>query len=58
MRPELPGDPRHRIAEPSVEQITAALESVGLRGEAALFSSVLVEACAGRLSSKASDLDA
>lgn len=58
VRPELPGDPRHRIAEPSVEQITAALESVGLRGEAALFSSVLVEACAGRLSSKASDLDA
>jgi hypothetical protein len=50
VRPELPGDPRHRIEEPSVEAIAAALGRVGLGGEAAHFRRILEEAAAGRLS--------
>ena len=58
VRPELPGDPRHRIAEPSVDDITVALRRVGLRGEAALFSAVMHDARTRRFSPRISDLGA
>ena len=58
VRPELPGDPRHRIAEPSFEQITSALENVGLRGEAVLFGAVMDDARTGRFSLNTVGLDA
>jgi hypothetical protein len=58
VRPELPADARHRIAEPSVDDITGALRRVGLRGEAALFLTTLEDARAGLLSPENADLGA
>lgn len=50
VRPDLPGDPRHRIEEPSAADISAQLAEVGLSGEKALWEKVLAEASAGKLS--------
>lgn len=50
VRPELPGDPRHRIAEPLVGEISERLAGVGLPGEKAHWEKVLAEAAAGKLS--------
>lgn len=41
VRPELPGDPRHQVAEPARALIAAKLEQHGLPGEAALWQTVL-----------------
>jgi len=41
IRPELPGDPRHAVVEPTFEQIESALAEHGLPGEAALWRQVL-----------------
>ncbi len=38
--PELPGDPRHHVAEPSEEQIWAGLAQHGLAGEPSVWSRV------------------
>jgi hypothetical protein len=46
VRPELPGDPRHRVQEPSHEEIADALERHGHPGERALWQGVL-ENCRG-----------
>jgi len=35
--PELPGDPKHRVTEPTSEEITAHLRACGLPGEAELW---------------------
>ncbi len=40
-RPELPGDPRHRVEEPTVAKIDAALRRHGHRAEAELWAEVL-----------------
>ncbi|MDB6168886.1 MAG: hypothetical protein JWM88_1750 [Verrucomicrobia bacterium] len=40
IRPELPGDPKHAVEEPTLERIKAELENHGLPGEAALWSAV------------------
>jgi hypothetical protein len=37
VRPDLPGDPRHRVVEPTLDEIEAALRAHGHRGEAALW---------------------
>lgn len=44
VRPDLPGDPRHEIAEPSVEQIFTQLTHHGHANEAALWRSALEQA--------------
>lgn len=44
LRPLLPGDPRHRVVEPSETEIAAWLDAHGLPGETALWRSVL-ETC-------------
>jgi hypothetical protein len=41
VRSEFPADPRHAVVEPQIEEITAALEQHGLRGESARWLSVL-----------------
>ena len=41
VRPDLPGDPKHAIDEPSLEKITAQLTEHGLPGEAELWRSVM-----------------
>jgi hypothetical protein len=41
VRPDLPGDPRHQVEEPSVTTIAAQLREHGLPGEAALWRGVL-----------------
>ena len=46
VRPDLPGDPRHRVAEPSTDEISAALIRFGLPGERELFLRAM--ALAGR----------
>ncbi len=43
--PRLPGDPRHAICEPSVEEIAVALRIHGHAGELELWQSVLAAAC-------------
>lgn len=53
VRPDLPGDPRHRIAEPATEAIREALRRHGLPGEAELF--LRVRTLAGRWSRDAGD---
>lgn len=45
VRPELPGDPRHRVVEPTLEEIGAKLNAHGFPGEEALWRGVLA-ACA------------
>lgn len=44
VRPELPGDLRHRIAEPASEEIFAALHSHGHPGEADLWQAAMKNA--------------
>ena len=44
VRPELPGDPKHRVDEPSVELIALRLDAHGLPGEAELWRRVLESA--------------
>ncbi len=48
VRPDLPGDPRHAIAEPALDEIAAQLETHGLPGEAGLWRTALAgaRACA------------
>jgi hypothetical protein len=41
VRPDLPGDPRHAIAEPTLDEIAAQLCTHGLPGEPELWRSVL-----------------
>jgi hypothetical protein len=43
VRPELPGDPRHRVVEPTVDEIDRHLREFGVPGEADLWRSVLRE---------------
>ncbi len=42
--PELPGDPRHEITEPTIEEIAAALRSHGHAGEDELWRAALKNA--------------
>ena len=37
VRPELPGDPRHEVSEPTLDEIAAHLQIYGLAGEADLW---------------------
>lgn len=41
VRPELPGDPKHRVTEPTLEEIEAALRAHGHPGEAELWRTIL-----------------
>ena len=41
VRPDLPGDPKHRIAEPTADEISSRLLAHGLPGEAEFWRSVL-----------------
>jgi hypothetical protein len=41
VRPEFPADPKHRVTEPAIEEISARLCAHGIPGEAELWSSVL-----------------
>ncbi len=41
VRPELPGDPRHQVVEPTVDEIDRRLSQFGLAGEADLWRRVL-----------------
>lgn len=41
VRPEFPADPKHRVTEPAIEEISARLRAHGIPGEAELWSSVL-----------------
>ncbi len=43
LRPELPGDPRHRVKEPGLADIQGALQRHGCPGEADLWAQVLRE---------------
>jgi hypothetical protein len=43
VRPDLPGDPRHRISEPTTEQIAAQLVAHGFSGEVDLWRNILAE---------------
>jgi hypothetical protein len=44
VRPHLPDDPRHRVAEPTEAQIAARLAAHGLQGEPAVWRAALAEA--------------
>jgi len=44
VRPDLPGDPRHRVIEPSLDEIAAQLQRHGHPGEAALWRAALAAA--------------
>ena len=46
VRPELPGDPKHRVTEPTEAEISAGLRAHGLRGEAELWQRELQRAAA------------
>lgn len=41
VRPEFPADPRHAVVEPSLDEIGRRLDRHGIRGERALWESVL-----------------
>jgi hypothetical protein len=41
--PHLPGDPRHRVVEPTEESVARSLELHGIAGEVALWRSVLAD---------------
>lgn len=41
VRPDLPADPKHRVVEPTVEEIAAGLTIAGHPGESALWSEAL-----------------
>jgi hypothetical protein len=42
LRPDLSGDPKHQVTEPTEDQIGAALDTHGLPGETALWRGVLL----------------
>lgn len=42
-RPDLPGDPRHDVREPSIEEIAAQLAQYGHAGEPVLWREVLAD---------------
>ncbi len=44
VRPGLPADPKHRVLEPAVDEIAAALDQHGHFGESALWQEALAEA--------------
>lgn len=44
VRPALPGDPKHRVAEPTLAEIAAALRTHGVAGETELWQAALAEA--------------
>jgi hypothetical protein len=44
VRPDLPNDPRHKVVEPSLEEIAAALRQHGHSGEAELWQAALARA--------------
>ena len=44
VRPDLPGDPKHRVVEPSLEEISAALRAHGHAGEPELWAAELAGA--------------
>ena len=44
VRPDLPGDPRHRVVEPALADIAAALRTHGHAGEAELWAAELAKA--------------
>ncbi|MBI5768921.1 MAG: hypothetical protein HZA93_14075 [Verrucomicrobia bacterium] len=48
VRPEFAGDPRHRVVEPALEEIAAALDRHGYAGETRLWRDVLETAGAAR----------
>jgi len=48
VRPDLPGDPRHRITEPATEKVAESLSRHGLPGERELFLQTLSLACRWR----------
>ena len=41
LRPQLPGDPKHRVTEPTEAEIATELDTHGLPGETALWRNVL-----------------
>ena len=41
VRPEFPADPKHKVTEPTIEEIAAQLHTHGLPGEAKLWRGVL-----------------
>ena len=47
IRPDLPGDPRHRVEEPTEASISTALKTLGLSGEETVWQGV-VNACGER----------
>ncbi len=47
VRPELPGDPKHAVVEPSRAEIAGALQTWGVPGEPELWNEVLAQATAG-----------
>ena len=48
VRPDLPNDPRHRVVEPTLDEIAAALRAFGHPGEEALWRRELQRITAGR----------
>ena len=56
VKPELPGDPRHRVHEPSHDEIAAALAKHGHAGERELWQAILgaASSCSGRAATKGS----
>lgn len=48
LRPEWPADPRHDVVEPELSHTTAALATLGLPGEAELWTAVLARCTPGR----------
>lgn len=44
VRPDWPGDPKHRVVEPTSDQIATALASHGLPGEAELWQAAMKKA--------------
>jgi len=44
VRPELPGDPRHQVVEPTLNEIEAKLRNYGHKGEAEWWRTVLADA--------------
>ncbi len=47
VRPELPGDPKHPVREPSEAEIAVALDTAGLAGETQLWQGI-VQRCSER----------
>ena len=45
--PDLPGDPKHRVTEPTFDLIAARLETHGLPGEAQLWRQAMARAAGG-----------